>query len=390
MRNRQLNVKVETLLSVIFIDFLFILVFADKMSNFFIYFIFFSFFLLMLSYFTEFIINTKKLQNYFYNSVICICFPIFSSYIVCVENFKTESIFLLFVHFIFFIFFINYKNYLASSFFGIIIGVALAFFSSPLHFDASLTKEYTLCILSILSSFFLWKTICKQFLESVSTREKEIEDNIKMIAHELNGPLSSIKILSTELQKKTTDNPVVEKTLYKIVRYVDLCLFNINFRKDNLRNYISSKNETQFDIKNFLDDCISNFQKTHTAAIDIKIFGKSFYLVTNDVFLSTIFSNLLDNAFFFIQKAEKGSISIDLETSTTNHVIIFKDTGYGIKPDHLPFIFDKGFSRRRNGTGMGLYMCQNHIEHLGGNIICESRVGEFTKFIITFPRPSRL
>ena len=167
---------------------------------------------------------------------------------------------------------------------------------------------------------------------------------------------------------------------------MEVCLFNIRFRKENLRTYKSLKNENIYNIKKFIQDCVINFQTIYSDKINIEICGETFIVKSNSVFLSTIFTNLLHNAFYFIKKAGKGSITIQIEASEQNNIIIFQDTGYGIKPDTLPQIFDKGFSRRRDGTGMGLYMCRDLIEHLGGDIKCESELGEYTKFIIKFPK----
>lgn len=233
---------------------------------------------------------------------------------------------------------------------------------------------------------FIWKTMYRQFLESLNARETEIEENMTMIAHELSGPLASIKIFATELNKKYREDPYISKSSSKIKKYSDLCLFNIRFRKENLRKYKSQKNTETFDIKSFIDECVCSFRETHNEQIEIDIYGVSFILQSNHVFLTTIFSNLINNSFYFIKKAGKGSILITFEITDKHNVIVFEDTGYGVKPDVLPSIFDKGFSRRRDGTGMGLYMCRELIEHLGGQITCASMFGEYTRFIIKFPK----
>ncbi len=125
---------------------------------------------------------------------------------------------------------------------------------------------------------------------------------------------------------------------------------------------------------------------TTNERIHVNVYGPSFFINADINFLYSFFTNLLNNSCFFIKKSGKGSITIKLETLNKTNRILFRDTGYGIKPDILPMIFDKGFSRRRDGTGMGLYMCRELIHHLGGTIRCESVFGEFTDFIIAFPR----
>jgi signal transduction histidine kinase len=390
MYKKHIKPKAEILLFIVFLDVFFILMFGNVENNSTIYVTFASFFVLILSYFTEFLSKKSSLQEYSYTIFVCIGFPTFSSFLVFNENFKTESIFILFVNLVFFIFYTKYTDYLKFTSIGILLGFLFSFCSHQFYICPSLYKQYFLFVFAIVSSLFIWKTMYRQFLDSLNARETEIEENMTMIVHELSGPLASIKIFATELNKKYREDTYISNISGKIKNYSDLCLFNIRFRKENLRKYKSQKNTENFDIKLFIDECVCSFRETHNEQIEIDIYGVSFILQSNHVFLTTIFSNLLNNSFYFIKKAGKGSILITFEITDKHNVIVFEDTGYGVKPDVLPSIFDKGFSRRRDGTGMGLYMCRELIEHLGGNIMCESNFGEFTRFIIKFPKLTRV
>jgi light-regulated signal transduction histidine kinase (bacteriophytochrome) len=54
---------------------------------------------------------------------------------------------------------------------------------------------------------------------SLNARETEIEENMTMIAHELSGPLASIKIFATELNKKYSEDPYISNNSSKIKNY---------------------------------------------------------------------------------------------------------------------------------------------------------------------------
>ena len=95
-----------------------------------------------------------------------------------------------------------------------------------------------------------------------------------------------------------------------------------------------------------------------------------------------IFFNLLKNSLYFVKKAGKGEINISLSEDAHYHIIRFYDSGYGIKAEYIDKIFDKFFSRRRYGTGMGLFFCKNAIEAFGGKIACTSKLNEYTEFTI--------
>src|SRR5262249_39614438 len=71
-----------------------------------------------------------------------------------------------------------------------------------------------------------------------------------------------------------------------------------------------------------------------------------------------------------------------------DHVIVkFEDTGVGIPEDHLPHLFDPGFTTKGVGigTGLGLSICYQIIQDHQGEIKVESEVGKGTTFTIILP-----
>lgn len=98
--------------------------------------------------------------------------------------------------------------------------------------------------------------------------------------------------------------------------------------------------------------------------------------------------NLLKNAIYYIRVAHKGDIHIWLENTSQNTRLHFRDTGKGIAADDLPKIFDLFFTKTYHGSGVGLAFCKMVMQSYGGNIECESLEGEFTEFILNFPKLS--
>jgi signal transduction histidine kinase len=96
-----------------------------------------------------------------------------------------------------------------------------------------------------------------------------------------------------------------------------------------------------------------------------------------------IFFNLLKNAYYSMQSAQKGDITIRLETAGRLNHIIFRDTGTGIDSSIIGRIFDGFFTTKSDGTGAGLAFCKRTILSFGGEISCDSIAGEFTEFRIS-------
>ena len=68
-----------------------------------------------------------------------------------------------------------------------------------------------------------------------------------------------------------------------------------------------------------------------------------------------------------------------------------RDTGDGIAPDELPYVFDrfwrgdKSRARETGGTGLGLAIAKQLIEAQGGSIGVESQAGQGSRFWFRLP-----
>lgn len=99
--------------------------------------------------------------------------------------------------------------------------------------------------------------------------------------------------------------------------------------------------------------------------------------------------NLLSNAFKYTPPGGQIDVAVQLKGNEVHLTV--KDTGIGIHPDDLPHLFDPYFQTRRpekpveGGTGIGLAICKEYLQLLGGAIDVQSALGKGTRFSCWFP-----
>jgi signal transduction histidine kinase/uncharacterized protein (DUF302 family) len=104
--------------------------------------------------------------------------------------------------------------------------------------------------------------------------------------------------------------------------------------------------------------------------------------------------NLLSNAVKFTPPP--GQITITVKDSPEHLTVSVHDTGIGMKEEDLPKLFrefeqiDGSYTRRYQGTGLGLALCRRFVEMHGGRIWAESHFGKGSTFTFTIPRDARL
>jgi signal transduction histidine kinase len=102
-----------------------------------------------------------------------------------------------------------------------------------------------------------------------------------------------------------------------------------------------------------------------------------------------IFTNILSNALKYTP--DGGTIEMTSSTDGRGVRISVKDTGIGISPADLPFIFERFYradtsrSRATGGSGIGLAIAKSLTEAHGGRIQARSEPGKGSEFIVVLP-----
>jgi len=104
--------------------------------------------------------------------------------------------------------------------------------------------------------------------------------------------------------------------------------------------------------------------------------------------LRRLLKNLLENALVYTPSG--GKITVTLTARETDCMVTVADTGVGIAPEDLPYVFDRFFRADRarvnnGGSGLGLSIAQKIAIAHGGSLSADSVPGMGSLFTLTLP-----
>ena len=108
-------------------------------------------------------------------------------------------------------------------------------------------------------------------------------------------------------------------------------------------------------------------------------------IMTDAAQIQQVILNILNNSMDAIEK--NGVIDITSQVKGQNIILVFEDTGSGIKPEIMDKIFDPFFTTKApgKGTGLGLSICYTIIQSLGGTIEIQNRKKGGAVFTVKLP-----
>ena len=205
------------------------------------------------------------------------------------------------------------------------------------------------------------------------------------LAHEIKNPIAGIKGALEVIKEKSAPEDPKREIFQEMIVQTE----RIHTIVKDLLNYAKPR-ETELRPTN-PDDCVLQAVKLAEAQtkdkdirFNIKGLDEREEMLLDPDKMQEVFLNLILNSIDAIES--KGEVSIEIAKSGGEEcVITLKDTGKGIKEDHLNQVFNPFFTTRRQGTGLGLSICKGIIESHSGRIEVESRAGEGTTFKIFLP-----
>lgn len=104
--------------------------------------------------------------------------------------------------------------------------------------------------------------------------------------------------------------------------------------------------------------------------------------------LVTIIGNFIENGIDALLETEKNNKILKVKVNEDDREIKIEvtDKGIGIMEEDMKKIFQRGFTKKKRGEGIGLYLVKENVERYGGDISISSKVGEGSKIIVNIPK----
>lgn len=219
------------------------------------------------------------------------------------------------------------------------------------------------------------------------------------IAHEMRGPMQKIQhvfdTLERDFMRMGPSQTSVSHSREQILRMARVLNEGRNAIKLGLQSITVTLQQLKtkaFDTSGFT--CLSAAVCTERAVSDFGYESEAqrdrvrleevadFTFKGDETLLTLILFNLIKNALYYLSAFPQATVTVTVEARR----ITVRDTGPGIAPDKMERLFeDFQTSGKADGTGLGLAFCWRAMRAFGGEISCESQLGEFTQFTLSFP-----
>jgi Signal transduction histidine kinase len=205
-------------------------------------------------------------------------------------------------------------------------------------------------------------------VSSVKKYEQSKREFVDNASHELKTPISVLRgIVETLLEEEEDQRKrhFLEKALRRIEQMQNLVEDLLTLTK--LESGRERLNLSEFKLRELVEEVYDSLEQEfvkrevgfeNLVSEDFKIFAdrQKFFLLLR---------NLIDNAVKYNKKG--GKVRVLARKEENKQILEVEDTGIGIPPEHVPFIFerfyrvDKGRSREMGGTGLGLSIVKHIV-----------------------------
>jgi signal transduction histidine kinase len=231
--------------------------------------------------------------------------------------------------------------------------------------------------------------------QQLTSLDRLKDDFMSSVTHELRTPLTSIRALAELLR----DDPKIE--LAQRIQFIDIIVSETE-RLSRLVNQVldmakiesghAEWHTVRVNMCALVNQAVTTtaelFHERH-AVVNVTLPERVPTLMADPDRLMQVLLNLLSNAAKFVPESG-GRVGVSLSSDDTGVTVVVIDNGPGVSQEQRALIFERfrqggDAGNRPQGTGLGLPISRQIVEHFGGRLWLESRPGQGAVFCFRLP-----
>ncbi len=213
----------------------------------------------------------------------------------------------------------------------------------------------------------------------------------RTVAHELRAPLSAMMIHLDLLRESLTGAEASETDKENQNRYVvvlrdELERLNRSLSETLTQTLPSPDQRAKFDLREALAELgtlLAPQARRQGVELRTAMAEEAVFMVGHRDRLKQSFLNISVNALEAMPQG--GTLSLEMNVEASRVTVRVVDTGRGIPQDVLARIYERDFTTKGTGSGIGLYVARTLVELHGGTIETESHEGQGTRVEVVLP-----
>lgn len=219
-------------------------------------------------------------------------------------------------------------------------------------------------------------------------REGAWREMARQVAHEINNPLTTMKLSIQQLERAWRIDPAdseayLKKATLRLVEQVDnLAQIATEFK---MFAKIDQPSKNDLVINEVVQSVFDLFSEHENVDFKLDMPAEKFHVLGDNGHLIRVFNNLIINALQAIPGSRRGQIRVSVFEKNNRAVVRVSDNGGGVPTEIREKIFEPNFTTKTSGSGLGLAICKRIIDSLDGDMYFKVREEEGTDFFIEMP-----
>lgn len=216
----------------------------------------------------------------------------------------------------------------------------------------------------------------------------EIVDSVDILGSVLDGVIGELKTMGDAIEVFRGRRPELElekNRIFKIItKKKNSALWILSDFKQLLEAEEIKPSEFQLtDLGSVINDVLKTVELPEGIEMAVEI-PQRIQLMLESSQIKKLLIHLINNATQAILK--NGKVLIKCYEKDGRVCIGVRDTGVGISKDNLPKLFKNPFTTKKQGTGLGLFVCDSIVKAHNGFLFAESKEKEGTTFTVVLPK----